>query len=346
MAQSDDLTGIIFNPGKAGELGIQSVQQAQADQGGGVKSGIPVIDAELLPLRAGKLMTVWGYTSHWKSHFMDWYAMQEARQIMERAKTNPDLNEVIIKVTWEDSVEEDTLNLVAASSQIPISRMFRGTLTSVEWELLNKAAIARQTTPLWMIGHSLIESRKQRLARPRLDLTDVWNAVDLIVNKISGPHADPTLLIMDYLQRMPRDRADRAGERRESVSWNINKCKDMAIAFGCAALVGIQAARRVLDHEEAMPTLQDALESSAIEQTSDVAMGLWYPFKTMPGGSVDGVAVTPRLLVAALLKQKFGKAPLQWILDIDPAQGLIQSARPRSVSPIQTGRKKVHSEDD
>lgn len=341
------LKSIIFSPGKTGEYALRMVQEAQAEQGEGIKFGFPVIDNRILPLRAGKLLTVWGYTSHWKSHLMDYLALREVRAIQQRQLLDPNRREIVIKVTWEDAIEEDTLNGLAATSGVPVNLMLRGALDAPGWQALEKAAIARQTSPLWMVGHSLIESRVLRRARPRLDMTDIWAAIDLIVNKLSDARQNPTLIVLDYLTRMPPDREARGYQaRREVVEWNVNRSKDLGIAFGCPVALGIQVSRKVLSRDEPRPTLEDALESSAIEQTSDTALGLWYPCKTMPGQSLDGIVVTSTMLIMELLKQKGEGAPWMWRLVIDPALGLVTNAFDRPYKSNIPPARRIKSEDD
>jgi len=331
-----DIKGLIHSPAKVGDLSIQMVETIRQDNGGGVTFGLPQVDGvkKLLPLRPGDLLTVWGYTSFWKSHLMDWWALQEVKRIIARGNTN----DIVIKVTWEQSVEEDTLSWLASASEIPVSKMMHGSLDTEEWKTLEDATLSRQVTPLWLMGHSLMESLQLHRPRPRMTLSEVAECIRIVVNEIAGVRLNPRLIILDYLQRIPPER-DNRDSRREYVMENVNLSKDLGIAYGCPVVLGVQVGRQVLDRAEAMPILSDAQESSAIEQTSDKVLGLWYPIKTRRGGMVDNISVTPRMLIMELLKQKLGVAPISWILDIDPEKGTVEGARERAYTVAASQKK-------
>jgi len=294
-----------------------------------------------LPLRPGDLLTVWGYTSFWKSHLMDWLALQEVKRInaLQAAGDPEAANDIVIKVTWEQSVEEDTLSWLASASQVPVSKMMYGQMDQDEWTRLENSTISRQSTPLWLLGHSLMESFTLHRPRPRMTLDEVAECIRIIVNEIAGVRLNPRLIVLDYLQRIPPPKFNR-DPRREYVMENVNIVKDLGIAYGCPTVLGIQVGRQVLERAEAMPILSDAQESSAIEQTSDKVLGLWYPIKTRRGGYVDNIPVTPRMLIMELLKQKLGVAPISWILDIDPEKGIVEGARERVYAPPKTNNNK------
>jgi replicative DNA helicase len=234
-------------------------------------------------------------------------------------------SDVVIKVTWEDSVEEDTLKWVSSDAGIPISIMVRG--EELNWEIVMKSYQKRIETPLWLVGHSNSISSVAGKARPRMTMTDVLEAVNFINDGVTDHKYKPRLIVLDYLQRIRPDASD-GSTKREQMMEAVNKSKDLAIQIGCSVMLGVQAGRGVLDRAYKLPRLEDGLETSNIEQSSDKVLSLWYPIKTEPDGKfidVDNVKVHDHLLICGVLKQKMGIAPVSIPLYIDPALNIISS---------------------
>lgn len=332
---------ITHSPSDAADKTRKLAQAIQNDPRGGVKSGLPGLDYHLRPFRPGDLVTVMGYTSHYKSGLMNWYAYQAAKSIMERRSSgdNNAFNEIVIKVTLEQSIEEDTLAWMAQSKNISISRVIRGQLDKDDWALMDEASVRRSVTPLWLVGHSLETSKETRRARPRLSMTGIALAVEFILNEITGQRFEPVLLIIDYLQRIHPDEHD-GPNRREHMMNIVNRAKDAAISFGIPTMLGIQTGRRNAEGFDNIPRIDDGMETAAIEQVSDIAIGTWYPIKNETPGkqlevkicddkgmmSTKFLKVDPSLLISRILKQKLGAAPLTFAMQIDPTRNLINSA--------------------
>ena len=308
-------TGLVYSPADAGKLAIQALEELRSAKGGGMKTGIPDMDKVLLPLRPGELITVLGYTSWYKSGFMNWLLKASVSQLSE--------TEIVIKVTWEDSVEEETLKWIASDAGISISTLIQGHDT--DWTAVMRSYSKRIETPLWIIGHSNSESATQGKARPRLTMTDVMSAVEYICHEATDNAFTVKMICLDYLQRIRPDASD-GNNKREQMMEAVNRSKDMAIAMGCPVVLGVQASRAVLEREYKLPRLDDGLETSNIEQSSDKVISLWYPIKTEKEGTLiqtEQVKVTKNLLIAGILKQKMGAAPVVMPLYVDPEKNLI-----------------------
>ncbi len=312
-----DVSQIAFSPQQAGRLAVDMVRDNQAHIGEGLKIGIPAIDTHLVPFRPGQLITVLGYTSNYKSGFMNWIAKQALKTIQ------PESNKIVIKVTWEQSVEEDTLSWLASDAKISITQMARGLLSEAEWKLLDGASIRRAVTPLWVVGHSQMEYKNQRKARPRMTMRDVARAMEYIIHDVTAETLSPVLVVLDYLQRIRSDEQD-GDTRRIQMMEAVNLSKDLGIAYGCPVVLGVQTNRAEQDRTDKLPQINDGQETSNIEQSSDVSFGLWYPIRTeAPGANgkfamVNGYPVTKNLLFCRLLKQKLGEASITYALHIDP----------------------------
>ena len=319
-----DISSIVFDPLTASNLAVEMVDAIRKEKGIGIKSGLLDLDRELLPFRPGELITVLGYTSNYKSGFMNWLAKQAIKDIQ------PGSNEVVIRVTWEQSIEEDALSWIASFADLSISRLARGLVDEVEWKRLDKAGYTMAATPLWIVGHSQTESVEKRKARPRMTLRDVCTAIEYIMHEASWDKLKPKMVVLDYLQRIRPDPQD-GNNKREQMMEAVNQSKDIAIAYGCPVVLGVQIGREILERQNKVPRLDDGQETSNIEQSSDKVFGLWYPIKSEPEGSmICGHAVTKNLLIASLLKQKLGPAPVTCALFVNPEKNeLANMARPQ-----------------
>ena len=174
-----DYSTIAYSPQEAGHLSLDMVKKLHEEKDLGIKSGIEDLDKIMLPLRAGELVTVLGHTSNYKSGFMNWLSKQAINGIKEES------NEIVIRVTWEQSVEEDTISWLAGAADISITRLARGEIGEPEWKKLQGAAVKHAITPMWIVGHSQQESSERRRARPRMTMPDVSNAIEYILNDAS-----------------------------------------------------------------------------------------------------------------------------------------------------------------
>lgn len=309
---------IIFTPVDAANLAIEAVNEIKETQFIGIRTGIKILDKNLLPLRPSELLCVLGYTSWYKSGFMNWLLRAGIEQCGD--------DDICVKVTWEDSVEEDTLKWIAARSGIPISTIMRGEID--DWQPVYQSYSKRIGTPLWLVGHSTQRNARDSRARPRMTMNDVTEALKFIQTEATDNQYKIRLIVLDYLQRIRPDPQD-GQSKREQMMEAVNKAKDMAITFGCPVVLGVQASRAVLDRDFKLPRLDDGLETSNIEQSSDKVISLWYPIKTEKEGLVlepdpgKKMSVTKNLLLLGIQKQKMGLAPVKIPLWVNPEQNYL-----------------------
>lgn len=307
---------IVFSPSDVSNLTLQAVEELKSQAGKGVRTGIDSLDLEFLPMRSGELVVVMGYTSNYKSGFMNYIIKSSLKQRED--------NEIVIKVTWEDSVEEDTLKWISSDSGISVGTIVLG--QNYDWEQVMQSYRNRIDTPLWIIGHSNVESVKERKARPRLTMNDVAKAIEYIREEATDHKYKVKLIALDYLQRIRPDAAD-GNTKREQMMEAVNKAKDMAISFGCPVLLGVQSKRDVLDRDFKLPRIDDGQETSNIEQSADKVISLWYPIKTeKPDTKIDVVnkTVSKNLLICGVLKQKMGFAPITLPLYVEPDKNIVR----------------------
>ncbi|HOD04869.1 MAG TPA: DnaB-like helicase C-terminal domain-containing protein [Anaerolineaceae bacterium] len=336
---------LVSVPQDSSRLSVQLVEKLRQEQGQGITFGIKRLDEVMNPLRPGELISVYGLPGHHKSGIMNWLSTRALAMI------DPESDEVVVRATWEQSIEEDTLAWLARDSNIPMTKMVRGKLNEAEWQLILESSVRRAVSPLWLIGHSQIQSGERRLARPRMTLTDIALALEYICEDATPRKLTIKLIVLDYLQRIRPDPQD-GKDRREQVMEMVNRAKDCALSFGCPVLLGVQARREVAERKIKMPTEQDAQETSNVEQTSDKVIALWYPPKTELPGSVvtttrpkrgengdrgqpvtENWTVSPDLLLVGLPKQKLGPTIDSVPVFVDPARGVFRDA----VLPSETG---------
>jgi len=306
---------IVFTPAECASLAIQALEELKSNKGRGIKSGIGSLDDVMLPMVGGELITVIGYTSHYKSGFMGWLLKSAIRQIED--------DEAVVRVTWEDSVEDETIKWIASDASVSITSMVRGELD--DWEVVMNSYKKRIATPLYIVGHSTRRSEEQIRARPRMTMSDVESAIEFISNGVIDKQLKIRMIVLDYLQRIRPDEKD-GFTKREQMLEAVNKAKDLALSFGCPVVLGVQASREVLNRDYKLPRLDDGQETSNIEQSSDKVISLWYPIKTEPEGTkieINNLSVTQNLLICGLLKQKLGVAPVVLPLYVDPARNMI-----------------------
>lgn len=310
MPKTVNIGNQVFSPPEVALLTTDLVKQYQS---GAIKdaitTGIPDIDSQMLPFLPGELTMVLAFTSHGKTSFMNYLARQAVAKCAE--------GEVIVKCTWEQSVEEDALYWISHHSMIPMGTLVRG-IDQNEWDKFMDAYSVRAQTPMWVVGHSSMRSQKEKKIRPRLTMTDIMLACEYIMTHATDNSFRIRAVFLDYLQRIRPDPSD-GSNKREQMIEAVNKAKDLAVALGCPVIMGTQASRDILDRDYKQPRIDDGAESSEIERASQKLISLWYPIKTEnPGTKVDGIQVTKNFMMFACLKQTLGDAPWQVPLYFNP----------------------------
>lgn len=314
----DNVKSIAFSPQTVSRLSLDMVDAIRNSTGAGISTGLPDLDKLYVPDRPGELITILGRPSNYKSGFMNWLSKQALKAIPENS------DEIVIRATWEQSVEEDTLSWLAGDSGLSVTQIARGAVSDAEFSVLQRSAVRRAITPMFIIGHSKMINSERRISRPRMTMHDLVNGIEYICNDITVSKWKPKAIFLDYLQRI-RPSAEDGNDRRIQMMNIVDQAKDLAISFSCPVYLGVQATRDVDKKEIKIPDIDDGQETSNIEQSSDKSFGLWYPIKTEQENSMVGDAerVTPNLLFLKLLKQKLGSAPHTFALYVDPERNII-----------------------
>ncbi len=313
-----DYSSILFDPESVGIHGSEYLKLRIENKDLAVKTGIADIDNEdskgnlLLPLLPGDVLSILGRPGCGKTSFM----MAWARRRAAILKARKDNKRVVVYVSLEQTVEELNAFNVAAERRISITKMAQGEITPDEWKLCLKEAVNRRFMPLWCIGYSGTMDRKQI----RIDASTIEGALGTIQER--GHEID--MVFVDYLQRMPYDRAE---SKTIGVSDNLDALKTMALKLHFPVAVGVQATRDVDDKDPAIPTLGDGQWTSNIEQTSDKVLSIVRPiiYKKIGMEFFGRILQSPNETLVSVLKQKLGPTNFSRWLFFDPVYNFIDS---------------------
>lgn len=299
----------VFSPPVISERTLAVIEERVQDPHSGLATGIdPIIDKILLPMRPGELIGILGYTSNYKTGLMNFIARHHAKRLQGNGNTK----QAVVSVLWEQSIEEQGVVDIAQLIHLDATKMMRGELDAEGIVKLKKGAEERGKLPWWLIGHSVMDSKR----RPRMSMSDVAHAMDVLTEEVG---IEPILINLDYLQRIRREKND----MREGYMEIVDRAKDMSLSLSAPVILGCQAKRDVKRREWKVPQQDDAQETSNFEQTCDKLISLWMPKNDMPLDQPIKIAgkmydVTENMLLLQVLKQKFGPAPRLFRLHVKP----------------------------
>lgn len=291
-----------YSPERAVANTLEVIQDRIDNPNTGIRQHIPGLGGVLNPWRAGELIGILGYTSNGKTSLVNYIVTQHAHAIQSWKADHEDYNHVNLYVTWEQSIEEQTIVDLSRVTAISANKIFKGELTVDELQtIMGMGADNRRKLPVWLMGHSIKDDRQ----RPRLSMKEVLDAVCWIEEQ--GIVID--MIVLDYLQRIKRVKSD----LREGFMDVVDSAKDLAMR--CPVILLSQAKREVTSREFALPELDDSQETSNFEQSCDQFLSVWMPKQKYKIGDLlpfrgVGYTVTDKLLVLGILKQKMGDAPI------------------------------------
>lgn len=302
MAEKRDYSSILFTPEEAGIVTANHLRARRENKNFAIPFGLKSIDNEdkegngYVPLMRGEVESVIARPGHGKTGTM--VARARARAAFLKSK-GLDKTRAVVYITLEQMVEELNAFNIAADRRMSITKMAKGEITDAEWKICLEEGINRRYVPVWNIGYSGASDKKQI----RVDLDGIEGALRLVQDQHK---MDLDMVFIDYLQRIPYDRAE---SKTIGVSDCLDGIKNLAmwkLKFPC--VVGVQAGRDVDDRPEPVPTDADGQWTSNIEQTSDKIISLVRPRKYRREGDKFGSVVVQGhcQILVSVLKQRMG----------------------------------------
>lgn len=322
---TNDPLDIIFSPAQVARVGTANIEYRVRNKNEGVPFYVPKVDTDFLPMLPGEMLTIIARPGHLKTATM----MRWARQRATFLQTNGILNRVVVYLTYEQHTEELHSFFVAAECGISVDLMARGQLDEAQLEMVRDYGVRRAAVPLWFMGHS----QERRKKRPRIDLESVSASLRRIENWEQDGQRDLKIdmLFVDYLQRIPF-----VGNQESKIIGtddNLNRLKDIGLAFSCPLVVGVQARREVDKYNPQIPEMGDGAWCSGIEQISDKIFACVRPIKYVKKlGDMFGKTIVDNenQMLLVCWKQKMGDAPKFWWLTFDPQYNRLNEAEERN----------------
>ncbi len=275
-----DLSNSWFNAGEAMTTSLQELERIGERQGRGMSIGIPGLRDYFAPLLPGQVCAVIAQTSQYKSGFLHCVVRHAVLQLAEQGR-----NDVIVHVSVEETIEEQSYLELAREANIPFAELIRGDIP--DWMVLRTKALQLSSLPIIKISDSIARADNN----VRLYLSNIERIIEHLRTHLynSSPSAPRPIagIFVDYLQALPLDPAymqglERKEQRRLQVREDIYRLRQMSKTFDCPIWVAVQARQKLeaAKGEVAMPGVYDAEETSAIAQRCDRIIQLWMPKMT------------------------------------------------------------------
>ena len=231
--------------------GYKELQKRYEDQRAvtGVSTGFIDLDESTAGLQRGDLIIIAGRPSMGKTAFV----MNLAQNAAIRDEGNAN---VVAVFSLEMSAQQISMRLLAAESQVDMSKMRTGSFVPDDWRKLaagtaklSDAAIFVDDTPAITVHDLRAKCRRLKRDNGRLDM-----------------------VLIDYLQLM----TGTAAERKDlEISEMTRSLKGLAKELDVPILVLSQLNRSLESRSDKRPMMSDLRESGAIEQDADVIMFIY-----------------------------------------------------------------------
>jgi replicative DNA helicase len=221
-----------------------------------------VLAANVTEILPGELVGVMGRTGNGKTSFLLAQAYHQAKRL--RAEQE-ELTNAVCYFTWDQPKEKLE------------QRLRRAMVADGEPYHLTQ----RMALPLWFVGKGLMDARENGHARMPLTV----EVVEQTLNEIMKWDKKPSLLLVDYLQRIPARSGD---DKMNQVMRVSNALSDFAAEYNVPVIVGTQATRDTDKQLDKTPALGGSRWSAEFEDMVDKLIALWRPSTSeKPGTPID-----------------------------------------------------------
>lgn len=319
MQQPNNPLDFVFLPPRATVVTVEEVER-RTHNPYQFTWGIPEIDKRMIPPVAGDMISILARQGMGKTTTMISLARRWAEQCRKMNPTKPPL---IAFCTWETTVEEFVSVATAHDSGQTLEMIGRG---QADLGRIKGALVKMLGNNLVIIGRSASQRRIKGTAS-ELDralmptLPDVNQAFAMLLDQ----GFEIAAAFFDYLQAIPDKKRNFDRDRTPLITENTFMVKEMAVAQGFVATVGVQSDRRVDKYEGLrLPQPSDSQWASAIEQTTDKLFSQTIPAKYTPVGDeihLNGwrYPCAEKSLAVQMVKQRFGPYAQEdiWMVEAD-----------------------------
>lgn len=289
LATSDDILKytkqFVYTPSEATDFAMREVQTLSEHTDRAVRFPIPVITDYFKPLLAGQIAAIIAQTSHYKSGMIDFWIDHLARDLEMQGRSD----EVIIKVSVEDTIEEQVISQMAMMSGLDAGDIAAGKVQ--DWSKLRSVANQVGSIPIYRIGESLARSEEEL---PSLYMSNMIRCIDYLVGigddpkkMLLGKKLKVAAIFWDYLQNFPVDpeisKAEKTAQRRLQVDEDVRRIRSASRRYHCPSVVGVQANKKLEGApgpNMLLPGDYDGMETSGIAQKFDRIVTQWMPKRT------------------------------------------------------------------
>lgn len=217
----------------------------------GVPTGFIDLDAKLHGLKPGQLITIGARPSMGKTSC----ALQIAQHVAVTTG-RPGLF-----FSLEMSPKDLRKRSLAMHGRIDLQRLLTSTLDDRDWQQLQLAVGALADKPLIFADSSHCSVMDVRAQSRR----------------VKAKYRDLGVIVVDYLQLMSPLKSTRAENRQVEVAEMSRGLKVLARELECPVVALSQLNRQLEYRQDKRPMLADLRETGAIENDSDVVLGLFRP---------------------------------------------------------------------
>jgi replicative DNA helicase len=291
---------LVYTPTTVSQYTLEYIEQLKQGRRG-IPLGIPRFDEYFVPPGPGDLVVVLGRPGMGKSSLMAHWANEASKLTIE---LGPETGYPIV-VTAEMAIEDYSLREVSRASEISTREMKKNSLDDGGWANVEKAVKDMPgTRPIVYIGHSILNKR----SRPPMTIENVRRGLEFLKSEYG---VAPSMILIDYLQRMKLDQTTR--DRRVDMSEIVERSKDLALEFETPVILGAQVGRAVDERTPPIPNLSDGKETGNIEETPDAVLCVFKASNAYPVGETipktnPGLVCTPNLFLIGVLKQRGGES--------------------------------------
>lgn len=225
---------------------ISDLETNPGTPAGIVSTGLRDLDDKIIGLRPGQLVTVAGRPGMGKSLLGSQIAVHAASA-----------GQPTMFVTIEMSVPELTERIIGAEARVDLQRLRTRTLINQDWDRISPTIDKLDPTPLFILddpGATIASIRAQ-------------------ARRLSAGKTGLSLIVVDYLQLMTA--TSKRDNRQVEVAEMSSGLKRLARDLGVPVVALAQLNRSLEMRADKRPTLSDLRESGAIENDSDVVIGIY-----------------------------------------------------------------------